>query len=96
MLRQCLLAQLLSARCCCVTAAKLALLVLPGPALPGPQLPAVELQTQPEPALLGPERAASAIFRGLQPKNAPSQTNIFYAGTVSPGRGRRFEPVCGF
>ena len=83
MLRQCLLAQLLSARCCCVTGAKLALLVLPGPALPGPQLPAVELQTQPGPALPGrvplglapesqPERAASAIFRGLQPKNAPN------------------------
>ena len=84
MLRQCLLAQLLSARCCCVTAAKLALLVLPGPALPGPQLPAVELQTQPglvplgpvpesQPGrVLGPERAASAIFRGLPPKNAPN------------------------
>lgn len=84
MLRQCLLVQLLSARCCCVTAAKLAL-----PALLGPQLPAVELQTQPGPALPGqalgselvplgpvpesqPERAASAIFRGLQPKNAPN------------------------
>ena len=49
MLRQCLLARLLSARCCCVTGAKLAL-----------------------PALLGPERAASAIFRGLPPKNAPN------------------------
>ena len=49
MLRQCLLARPLSARCCCVTAAKLALL-----ALPGPQLPAVELQTQPGLVPLGP------------------------------------------
>ena len=55
MLRQCLLAQLLSARCCCVTAAKLALLALPGPE-----------------RALGPERAASAIFRGLPPKDAPN------------------------
>lgn len=83
-MRRCSLVRLLSARCCCVTAVELA---LPGQALlalllPGLALPGLALLGQ---ALLGlglallgqapesqPERAASAIPRGLQPKDAPS------------------------
>lgn len=77
-MRRCSLVRLLSARCCCVTAVELALpgqalLALPlGQALLGQTLLGLGL------ALLGqapesqPERAASAIPRGLQPKDAPS------------------------
>lgn len=74
---RCLLVRLLSARCCCVTAVELA---LPGQALlalllPGLALPWLAVQTQSELGLAPesqPERAASAIPRGLQPKDAPS------------------------
>ena len=70
-MRRCLLVRLLSARCCCVTAVELASL-LPGlelallaPLLPGLALPGLAPENQ-------PGRAASAISRGLQPKDAPS------------------------
>lgn len=71
-MRRCLLVRLLSVRCCCVTAVELA---LPGLALPGLALPWLAVQTQSELGLAPesqPERAASAIPRGLQPKDAPS------------------------
>ena len=79
---------MLSARCCCVTAVELAsLLPGLGPLLPGLALPGLAPESQPglasllpglAPLLPGlapenqPGRAASAISRGLQPKDAPS------------------------
>ena len=67
LVRRCLLVRLLSARCCCVTAVGLPglELALLAPLLPGLALPGLAPENQ-------PGRAASAIPRGLQPKDAPS------------------------